>query len=1384
MKKITLLSIALLFGFAAIAQTIIIEEGFNDVTTLVGSEFEIYNASDAPDSSVFQGDETIFASYDGSPSAFAAMNYQATSASTVDLYLVTPSVQLKNGDLVQFWTRTVENSGFPDRLEVRLDPTGDGTAPEEGDQGSYTELLAEINPDLEPGGYPEEWTQIVAEVTGITGTVETRVALRYWVTDGGPTGANSNYIGVDRLEVISTTTTGGTTFITCADDVFNDTYCYTNNDTTDKVYTSDTGLPLRLTFTGGTVELNFDEVIILDSDGVTNLNTGNPYGNNGDMTGFVFESSGDTLTLRVNSDGSESCENGSGSFVPLIYDISCLPPPGSDIIVRPSNDGTALISTHGNDDLGVYCADFFTLNEPIVLDNFTFDGYTSSNGPIASLLLGAELYIYQDAGANPDGNPTAGNAFVNLTNIQQNAGLELLTDEGGSTIFQINVTAANGGNPIILPAGSYWVAFAPFVQGTSAGAGRWNWNGSSITPANQPVLIDPGDIFGTGATDWTNISSLIGQDFPSLAWTLTSGGTTTPCQSTPAITNPISDYVVCDLDGNGIETFDLTSKDQEILNTLVDVTLSYHLSLADAESGSSPIPIPTTYQNLSNPQAIWIRAIDDTTSNPVCYSVGVFDLIVEPTPDFSPIPAITSADDEVLDGITQFDLNSYIPEITFGNPDLTVTFHLTGSDAQNGVQNLPGLYTNLSNPQTIYARVSDNNTGCYGIFAIDLLVVPPPPICNINIPSNAITGSADLGGSGSNIRWLCENDVVSSNGGGSNTYFIEDGGIVNSSGGGSHIIYVKNGGTLNIDGGGGGISVFYESNAIINNNLSGGGSNTFTLCPSIIFDYTNAPSSSCNPSGSDIIVRPSNGGNAIISTHGNDDLGVYCADFFTLDEPIVLGDFTFDGYALNAPIASLLLGAELYIYQDAGANPDGNPTVGNAFVNLTNIQQNAGLELLSDQTGSTIFQVNVTAANGGNPIILPAGSYWIAFAPFVQGGTDGAGRWNWNGSSITPANQPVLIDPGDIFGTGATDWTNISSLIGQDFPSLAWTLTSGETTTPCQIDTTPPVLTCPDDQTASADTGCMFTIPDYTGLANATDNCEVTSITQDPIAGTMVDTGSLIINLTASDGTNTTVCNFILSVIDTTPPVLNCPDDQTASADTGCMFTISDYTGLATATDNCAVTSITQDPIAGTMVDTGSLIITLTASDGTNTTVCNFILSVIDTTPPVLNCPDDQTVDSEGPYSLPDYFATGQATATDNCTNPVTVTDQIPNPGALLENGTYTITLTTQDENGLEDECSFTLVVNDLLETQTNELSLAGLRLYPNPASDKVIISNPGLLELETISVYDLNGRLMIKNNMEGIESITIDTSILQSATYMIVIESKYGNIVKRLLIE
>ncbi len=64
-------------------------------------------------------------------------------------------------------------------------------------------MLLEVNPTLAAGGYPEVWTQYTATLSGIPGGATGRIAWRYFVTDGGPSGANSNYIGIDTVEFTS-----------------------------------------------------------------------------------------------------------------------------------------------------------------------------------------------------------------------------------------------------------------------------------------------------------------------------------------------------------------------------------------------------------------------------------------------------------------------------------------------------------------------------------------------------------------------------------------------------------------------------------------------------------------------------------------------------------------------------------------------------------------------------------------------------------------------------------------------------------------------------------------------------------------------------------------------------------------------------------------------------------------------------------------------------------------------------------------------------------------------------------------------------------------------------------------------------------------------------
>ncbi|WP_299521515.1 fibronectin type III domain-containing protein [Winogradskyella sp.] len=115
-------------------------------------------------------------------------------------------------------------------------------------------------------------------------------------------------------------------------------YCY-DNDGEDTplifTFTSNDGTPLNLIFNSGFIENNWDELVVLDSDGTPfpgwepgppGFGNGN-FGNAGDISGLVFQSSGDTISWYINSDGSVSCVTGSTGN-PLIenginYTVSC-----------------------------------------------------------------------------------------------------------------------------------------------------------------------------------------------------------------------------------------------------------------------------------------------------------------------------------------------------------------------------------------------------------------------------------------------------------------------------------------------------------------------------------------------------------------------------------------------------------------------------------------------------------------------------------------------------------------------------------------------------------------------------------------------------------------------------------------------------------------------------------------------------------------------------------------------------------------------------------------------------------------------------------------------------------------------------------------------------
>ncbi len=210
-------------------------------------------------------------------------------------------------------------------------------------------------------------------------------------------------------------------------------------------------------------------------------------------------------------------------------------------------------------------------------------------------------------------------------------------------------------------------------------------------------------------------------------------------------------------------------------------------------------------------------------------------------------------------------------------------------------------------------------------------------------------------------------------------------------------------------------------------------------------------------------------------------------------------------------------------------------------------------------------------------------------------------------------------------------------------------------------DTIAPTITCPDN----ASILCNDPIdPGFTGMATATDNCELMDITFEDVltAGDCDDEFSIQRQWTALDpDSNSASCiQMINTMIDIDGPTcLNCPEDVTT--------TCGNIPEMATIelSDNCdpdpqwtVSESSTQsnDGSCGEFNYTISRTFVLTDRCGNSTEYAQKI-TVIDDEAPVISCPEAATVSCDDP----DVEVTGLATATDNCDlNPsITFSDMV-----------------------------------------------------------------------------------------------------------------------------
>lgn len=217
------------------------------------------------------------------------------------------------------------------------------------------------------------------------------------------------------------------------------------------------------------------------------------------------------------------------------------------------------------------------------------------------------------------------------------------------------------------------------------------------------------------------------------------------------IAHPITDDFVCDdPSNNGQHSFTLSHYDSQILAEQTSTTFEVFYFENEADAIANIDPLQNTYLVNSTSQTVYGRI--QNTINLDCFEITSFQLGVHYLPMANQPDALLVCDDDTNDGFEMFDLTVQNSDILNGQSatENSVSYYVSLSDAETRTNTIGSNFINTENPQTIYARLENNNfPACYTTTSFQVLVKEQPvllmdnetPICD----GETVQLTADLG---------------------------------------------------------------------------------------------------------------------------------------------------------------------------------------------------------------------------------------------------------------------------------------------------------------------------------------------------------------------------------------------------------------------------------------------------------------------------------------------------------------------------------------------------------------------------------------------------------------------------------------------------------------